>query len=133
MEAGDQAADAKLASFPLALSVAPTSKTPDVKVSMRISKMREDEKMSLRSFEKLALARIADHSEWLIEEPTSKAMAASIRSTEYGKVRGQPTEDGKYGLVSYQPKIASEPATTPHLRIPPLRNSASMPGGAHYT
>ena len=61
-------------------------------------------------------------------------MAEMLRNTAFGKVRGVPDEDGHYVLVSYQPKLAAEPAQMPHLRhrVPHLRNSPTMPGGAHF-
>ena len=94
--------------------------------------MTEDEKAELHGYEKQAQARVGDATEWLVESPTVKGMAEAIRNTEFGKIRGQGDEDGRYVLISYQPKIAAEPTSMPHLRIPPLRNSPSLPGGQRY-
>ena len=94
--------------------------------------MREDELADLQSFETQAKAIVADHTEWVLEQPSTKQMAICIKNTAFGKVRGIPGDEGKYIIISYQPKLAAEPATLPHLRTPPLRNSTTMPGGPHY-
>ena len=75
------------------------NKTPDSKATFRIQQMGQEEKESLKSFEKLALYRVGDHTEWLCEQPTVKGMAEAIRNTEYGKVRGTPGENARYAVV----------------------------------
>lgn len=119
-------------SLDIALNIQPAQKTPDVKMSLRVSAMTDEEKTTVADYQKLAVSIVANGTEWLAERPTIKAMAESIRSTEFGKVRGTPGDAGKYVFVSYQPKMAAEPTSLPHLRIPPLRNSPQLPGGAHY-
>ncbi len=118
--------------FAIAMNVSVATGTPDAKVSLRVKQMTEDEKAELHRYEKQAQARVGDATEWLVEKPTVKAMAEAIRNTAFGKVRGQGGEDGRYVVISYQPKIAAEPTSMPHLRIPPLRNSPTLPGGQHY-
>ena len=73
--------------FTLALNISPAAKTPDVKAAMRVKAMTNDERDDLRYYEKLALTKIADNSEWVIEQSTVKQMAEAIRNTEYGKAR----------------------------------------------
>jgi hypothetical protein len=107
-------------------------KTPDTKAAMRIARMTTEEQQSLEAFEKSVLATVGNHTEWVTEKPTVKSMAEAIRNTEFGKVKGTPGEDGRYVIISYQPKLAAETTTMPHLRTPPLRNNAQLPGGAHY-
>jgi len=102
------------------------------KVVLRLSKMTDEEKGSLSKFEKQAMQKVTDATEWIIEHPTVKGMAEAIRNTEFGKVRGTHGEDGKYVVVSYQPKMAAETMSMPHLRVPPLRNNTNIPGGPHY-
>ena len=94
--------------------------------------MTEEEQQSLEAFEKSVLATVGNHTEWLTEKATVKSMAEDIRNTAFGKVKGSPGEDGRYVIISYQPKLAAETTTMPHLRTPPLRNNAQLPGGAHY-
>ena len=119
--------------FQVALGIGSgADKAPDVKMKLRIGSMTQAEKSSLAAHEKTALAKVADHTEWVIEETTEKAMAHTLRTSSLGQVRGTASEEGKYVMISYQPKIAAETQTTPHLRIPPLRNNQSMPGGAHF-
>ena len=57
------------------------------KVVMRLSKMTDDEKEVLKRFEKQAVQKVTDATEWVVEQPTVKAMAEALRSTEIGKVR----------------------------------------------
>ena len=118
--------------FTLALNISPAAKTPDVKAAMRVKAMTSDERDDLRYYEKLALTKIADNSEWVIEQSTVKQMAEAIRNTEYGKARGVADEDGHYVFINYLPNIAAESTHQPHLRQPPLRNNTTAPGGAHY-
>ena len=118
--------------FSLALNITDATKTPDAKMSMRLKAMTTEERDDLLYYEKLALTKIADHTEWVTEQLTVKQMAEVIRNTEYGKTRGVAGEQGQYIMISYQPKIAAEAATQPHLRQPPLRNQRTAPGGPHY-
>ena len=82
--------------------------------------------------ERAAMMKVAEATEWLVEKPTAKSMAEDIRNTAIGKVRGLAGEDGRYVIITYQPRLAAEPASAPHIRTPPLRLAASLPGGAHY-
>ena len=118
--------------FSIALNISAASKTPNTKTSMRIGQMSDEEKMSLHNFEKQASSKVGDSTEFITEQPTVKSMAEATRNTQFGKVRGQAGEEGKYVFVSYQQKLAAEPMTFPHLRTPPLRNNSNMPGGAHF-
>ena len=118
--------------FEIALNVHPKHQTADTKVSMRLGQFTPEEKDKVAEFERAALHTIANHTEWLTERPTVKSMAEAIRNTEFGKLRGKASDTGQYVVVSYQPKLAGESMSTPHLRIPPLRNSMQQPGGQHY-
>ena len=118
--------------FAIAMNVSEVQKTPDPKTMMRINQMSLAEKDDLASYEKQALEKVGNSVELINECDTPKSMAEAIRNTEFGKVLGNPGEQGRYVVISYQPKVAGETTTQPQLRLPPLRNMPTMPGGAHY-
>ena len=86
---------------------------PDKKLLMHIMKMDEEQRRQLSQFEKLAAAKVGEMAEFVVEGQTAKAMAEAIRNTEFGKLRGVPSEDGTYVVISVQPKIVGETATHP--------------------
>eukprot|EP00959_Pyramimonas_sp_CCMP1952_P470946 9497577-Pyramimonas_sp.AAC.1 len=114
------------------MGVSEVQRAPDPKAMMRINQMSTTEKDELTNFERMALERVGNCAEIIEECETVKQMAEAIRNTEFGKVHGAPGEHGRYVVISYQSKVAAEPTTQPQLRLAPLRNAASMPGGARY-
>ena len=80
----------------------------------------------------MAAAKVGEMTEFVVEAPTQKTMVAAIRNAEFGNVRGEPSEDGTYVFVDYQPKFSGGTPTTPHLRVCPIRNREGGPGGAHF-
>ena len=99
---------------------------------MKIQNMDEEEQRNLAHFEKMAASKVGEMTEFVVEAPTVKAMAEAIRNTEFGKVRGVPSEEGSYVVISYQPKLSGETSHMPYLRVCPLRNNPQSPGGAHF-
>ena len=94
--------------------------------------MSVEQRGDLAIFKKMAADKVGELTEFVVEAPTQKTMAAAIRNTELGSVRGEPSEDGTYVFVSYQPKLSGDTPTTPSVRACLLRNREGAPGGAHF-
>ena len=96
-----------------------------------LKSLARDDEATLESFEKKAQSRVHDFVELISGDGSAKTVADALRNTSIGKLRGDISE-ASYVVVMYNPKVASEYATQPHIRIPPLRKDSSAPGGNHY-
>ena len=95
----------------------------------RMKTMAAEDEFQLSKFESEAVARVSEFTELMVEDMSVEAMAANVRNTTIGKLRGEGT---KYVLIAYTPRLASEYATQSHIRVPPLRTGDRTPGGPHY-
>ncbi len=85
--------------------------------------------LALAKHEKDAVGAVEVGVQLVEEQNSSQSMAAVIKGTPVGKLRG--TSRGQV-MIIYSVRLAGESTTQPHLRSPTLRNDPEAPGGAHY-
>ena len=105
----------------------------EVKIETNIKAMSYDEMQIVETHEKKSSDRVGRLVEVLVMKPDTKQMAADIRNTAFGKLRGGVVStDGESDcvVIFYRPQGASEYATQTQSRIPTLRKDG--PCGGHY-
>lgn len=108
------------------------SNQANAKNMLILSRLNENERLALADFERKAHAHVDEGTEYVTEQKTAREQAEVFRQTSYGKLRGVPNDDGRYIAIPYFSRVASESSTQPGLRLPPLRNSATMAGGGNH-
>ena len=110
-----------------------TPSDASLQVTNAIQKMSYDDEEVVSIYEKKAMDRVSKFVEVLVGKSNTAAMAADLRSTDFGKIRGtegKSDNDAEAVMIFYRPQLASEYATQTQQRVPPLRRDGAC--GGHY-
>ena len=106
-----------------------------IKMVKAIQKMSIDDEEAVKVYQQKAVDRVSKMVEVLVAKNTAQHMAADIRSTNFGKLRGKEGnadtgKDAEVVVITYRPQQASEYATRTQHTMPSIRRDG--PGGGHY-
>ena len=104
----------------------------EVKRETCIKAMSYDEKQVMENYEKKSNDRVGRLVEVLVAKQDTKDMAADIRNTQFGKLRGGDVSNEGVSdcvVVFYRPQGASEYQTQTRMRVPTIRKDG--PCGGH--
>ena len=116
-------------SHPIALLNNLGNDKPDEAKLENFKSLTRDAKTKIKDYEIEALRIVDIGCQLLTECATAQELANNMRVASRAKLEGSPI-DG-YCLVVYVPRVAGESATAASTRLPPLRTSATAPGGNH--
>jgi hypothetical protein len=100
---------------------------PSIKAMNAMKQMTFEETALVTAYEKKSRDRVSRFVQILVLSNSIDTMAAEIRNTDVGKIRGK---NGDVVVIFYNPKFASEYTTQTSQRFPPLRKEG--PNGGHY-
>ena len=95
------------------------STEPDQMTTEQKELLEKDPDGKLRDYRDFAQRLVQEQVKLVEEADTTSATAQQIAESPAGKLRG---EKGSYVVFMYQPAMAGEPVTYPHIRIAPLRH-----------
>ena len=94
----------------------------DNEVQAMYKKLEYEDQQKVDTYRRHAATLVSTHVKLLVEPTSEAALAASIRGSAAGQVRGD-YEKGKYVGIIYDVKVCGETITAPMHRIPSYRSN----------